>query len=67
MGLLGISTLLFAPTINHRPLSDSHNWLSFPFSGERSGRRMPPADRPLARLALYLTDENTVDDLFGTD
>ena len=41
-GLLAFSDGQLSLTINHGPLSASHH---FSFLSERSGRRMPPAER----------------------
>ena len=55
VGILAFSSHHFSPTINHGPLSASHNLFYCSFLSEHSRLRMPPADRsalcPLTVLA----------------
>ena len=55
-GLLACSSRQFAPTINHEPLSASHNVPCCSFLSERGGRQMPPAERCTLYNTTYLVD-----------
>ena len=53
-GLLALSIRKFAPTINHGPLSAPRNFFYVSLLRERSGRRMPPAERSALLYVLVL-------------
>ena len=74
-GLLALSSRQFATTIiikktifNHGPLSASHsNLMYFSFLSERSGRRMPPAERSALQYILVVVLDRVASRVIGLE
>ena len=74
-GLLALASRQFATTIdhakivfNHGPLSAWHsNLMKFSFLSERSGRRMPPAERSALQYILVVVLDRVASRVIGLE